>query len=206
MDEKFVATLRRSTEARTLANEVKNTADLLTLDFENVKHSNAALTTQINGLSQQVYVLINQNIENSESSFGVLQFSNDSSLVAGQFNFFRPGNNSYIPYEITITCVKLFFGRSSANKDYSVELGLEVRGSELSSFPIELKTLGFETFGAPSHNRMLHAKNVWGTTIRIPRDTELNIRTKKFDVIDSLYATEEEQQNEQYYCAIYLYY
>ena len=60
MDEKFVATLRRSTEARTLADEAKETAALLTTDFQNVRHSNAALTTQINGLSQQVYGLINE--------------------------------------------------------------------------------------------------------------------------------------------------
>ena len=81
-----------------------------------------------------------------ESSFRVLQFSNDSSLVEGEFNFFRPGNYSYIPYKITITCVRLFFGRNTANKDYSVELALEVQGSEISSFPIELKTLGPQTF------------------------------------------------------------
>ena len=151
MDEKFVATLRRSTEARTLADEAKETASLLTTDFQNVRHSNAALTTQINGLSQQVYGLINESIV--ESSFRVLQFSNDSSLVEGEFNFFRPGNYSYIPYKITITCVRLFFGRNTANKDYSVELALEVQGSEISSFPIELKTLGPQTYDRPQASR-----------------------------------------------------
>ena len=166
MDEKFVATLRRSTEAQTLANEAKETTALLTNDFQNVRDSNAALTTQVNDLSTQVFGLISQRSGQSpstpssvrraepydsvgppadqnilESSFRVLQFSNDSSLVEGEFNFFRPGNYSYIPYEITITCVRLFFGRNTANKDYSVELALEVAGREISSFPIELKTL-----------------------------------------------------------------
>ena len=205
MDEKFVATLRRSTEAQTLANEAKETAALLNTDFQNVRDSNAALTTQVNDLSTQVFGLIspsNQNI--LESSFRVLQFSNDSSLVEGEFNFFRPGNYSYIPYEITITCVRLFFGRNTANKDYSVELALEVAGREISSFPIELKTL--QTFDG-TDNRMLSTEAIWFQTIVLERQTRLKIRTKKFRVTDSLYLeTPNLPQNDGYYCTIYLYY
>ena len=209
-DRKFVEALRQANDGK---QKVQEALTELSQVNENFSDRTSALSNQITGLARQF------NQMPARSIFGVLQFSNDS-LSEGQYNFFRPGNCSFIPSDITITHIKIFFHRASDTKDYLIQFKLETgvvsQGQSwiTATDKVELYSFGIRSVTCREQSEFeyhtLDSEVIHPVNVAVSGDSKLNIKTSQFSALDNSCTTTlpamSPSQAAMYYCSIYLYY
>ena len=119
----------------------------------------------------------------------------NGSLAEGKYNFFRPGNCTFIPSDIVITHIKLFFHRASDTKDYLIQFKLETgvvsdSGSWITATDkVELYSFGIRSITCREQSEFeyhnLESEIIYPVNLVVSGGSRLNIKTHQFSALDN---------------------